>query len=188
MSTVLKKPFPLRRAAELTLLASVAVRRAIVRQTELPIRIKWPNDILCQGKKICGILAEIRADGENVEYAVLGVGMNTNIPLQDFPDDLKEKATSLFGESGKPISNLQLAGDFLTEFEGLYEDLLAGEGFAAVSDEWRAASSTLGTKVRVQTGQTVIEGVAEQIDDTGTLYLRTPDNALKAIQSGEVLF
>lgn len=189
MSLILKQPFPLSRAAELTLLASVAIRRAIQKQTGLKIDIKWPNDLLCNGRKISGILAEIRADGETVHSAVVGIGINVNIPAHAFPSELKDIATSLFAESGQTIRKVPLVADILCEFEPMYNSLVNGTaGFVDVSEEWRQACSTLGTKIRLQTGANLLTGVAESIDNRGVLYLRTDDGTVHQIHSGDVLF
>ncbi len=188
-SVVLRVQIPVRKAADLTLLASVAVRRAIVRQTGLPIAVKWPNDLLLGQKKVCGILAEIRADGEMLQHAVVGVGINTNIPQRDFPEELAEYATSLLAESGQAVSNVDLALAIFSEMELLYKRLAEdGVGFEAVVDEWRAASATLGRYVRIQTPQGLIQGMARDIDASGVLYVETDDGATVPVHSGEVLF
>ncbi|GMA48720.1 hypothetical protein GCM10025857_00770 [Alicyclobacillus contaminans] len=179
----------MRVAADLTLLTSVAVRRAIVQETGLPVQIKWPNDLLLHGKKICGILAEIRADGETLQHAVIGVGLNSNIPAAAFPHALTDYATSLAAYSDQPISNLQLAGRLFSELEQLFQGLiLHGQGFGHVLDEWRAASATLGRRVRVQTPQGLVEGVATDINAGGILYVRQDNGLVVPIHSGDVLF
>lgn len=188
-SLILKRPVPLARAAELTLLTCVAVRRALVELTGLPVLIKWPNDLLVAGRKVSGILAEIRADGENVQHAVLGVGINTNIPGPMFPEGIRDIATSILAASGQPVDHCALTGRILTELEPLYQLLSAGQpAFRTVSDEWRAASATLGRTVRVQTATGMLEGTAESLDDGGILYLRRPDGSILPIHSGDVLF
>lgn len=188
LSIILQKPFPLRNAPELTLLASVALRRALISVAGAQPTIKWPNDLLLDGKKVSGILAEIRADGEWVEHAVVGIGINTNIPDSAFPGDLKHLATSVLKQTGQSVSHLQLTARLLEEFEELFENLLIGKGFASVSDEWRLASSTLGTLIRVQTPNGVLTGTAEQIDNQGVLFIRQSSGELIQIHSGEVLF
>lgn len=188
-SIILNRLIPLRRAAELTLLTSVAVHRALVRQTGLPIEIKWPNDLLVHGKKVCGILAEIRADGENVQYAVVGIGINTNIPRTDFPDGIDEIATSVLAETNTALNHAALVANILSELEPLYDSLVvSGEGFPSVIEEWRAACSTLGHTVRIQTPAGVLEGIASDIDDGGVLYVQRPDGVTVPVHSGDILF
>ena len=188
LSIVLQRPFPLRHAPELTLLASVALRRAVLSVAGVTPRIKWPNDLLIDGKKVSGILAEIRADGEYVEHAVVGIGLNTNIPDEAFPDELKPRSTSILKCRRERVSQLKLTARLLTEFEDLFDSLLNGQGFALVSEEWRHASSTLGTHIRVQTPSGLVEGQAERIDDQGVLFVRLSTGEIAQIHSGEVLF
>ncbi|MDQ0188570.1 biotin--[acetyl-CoA-carboxylase] ligase [Alicyclobacillus cycloheptanicus] len=189
MSLILQHPIALSRAAELTLLCSVAVRRAIRATCGASPDIKWPNDLLMGGRKICGILAEIRADGETVQHAVLGIGINSNIPATAFPPDLLAIATSLAIETDSTIHNLTLAAAILKELEPMYRDLEAGgAGFQAVAGEWRAASATLGRHIRVQTASKVLEGDAVDVDDSGVLYLRVDSGQVIPVHSGDVLF
>jgi BirA family biotin operon repressor/biotin-[acetyl-CoA-carboxylase] ligase len=188
-SVVLRLPIPVRKASDLTLLTSVAVRRAIVRLTGLPVAIKWPNDLLLGQKKVCGILAEIRAEGEMLQHAVLGIGINTNIPRADFPAELAPYATSLLAESGQNVSNVDLALAIFSEMESLFNRLADdGVGFEAVVDEWRSASATLGQRVRIQVPQGTISGIAKDVDASGVLYVQTDNGATIPVQSGEVLF
>lgn len=188
-SIVLNRPLPLRRAAELTLLTSVAVRRALREQTNLPVQIKWPNDLLLHNKKTCGILAEIRADGENVQHAVVGIGINTNIPKEDFPEDVQSIATSFVAEGATPLSHAVLVADILKHLEPMYDSLVRSEaGFLAVIDEWREACATLGNPVRIQTPTGLLEGVAMDIDESGVLYVKQPDGTTTPVHSGDILF
>jgi BirA family transcriptional regulator, biotin operon repressor / biotin---[acetyl-CoA-carboxylase] ligase len=188
-SIVLNHPIPLRRAAELTLLTSVAVHRSLVHQTELPVQIKWPNDLLVYGKKLCGILAEIRADGENVQHAVVGIGINTNIPRTDFPQGIDEIATSVLAQTDVSVNHADLVADILSNLEPLYDSLVqGGAGFLQVIDEWRAACSTLGKSIRVQTAAGMLEGLAKDIDDSGVLYIEQANGQVIPIHSGDILF
>lgn len=188
LSIILQQPFPLRIAPELTLLTSVAVKRALALEVGVQAKIKWPNDILLEGKKICGILAEIRADGEQVEHAVVGIGINTNIQAADFPRDITERASSVQALSGRRVSHIRLLTRLLTEFESLFHELTLGHGFANISDEWRESSHTLGKEIQVQTPTGLVVGFAERIDDHGVLYVRQANGEVMEIQSGEILF
>jgi BirA family transcriptional regulator, biotin operon repressor / biotin---[acetyl-CoA-carboxylase] ligase len=188
-SLILKRPIPLARAAEITLLASIAVRRAVMSLTGLPIQIKWPNDLLCHGKKVCGILAEIRADGETVHSVILGIGINCNSPAEDFPQELRDIATSLFVEAQHAVNRAELLARVLSEFEPMYNGLAVGKsGFRDVSEEWRAASATLGRRIRVQTASEVIDGFATGMSDSGILYVTDDSGTVHAVHSGDVLF
>lgn len=188
-SVVLQRPMPLRRAAELTLISSVILRRVIADMSGLDVQIKWPNDLLVDGKKVTGILAEIRADGEQVEHAVLGIGINCNTPAEDFPDELKPIATSVYAMSGMPIHRTELVARFLAGFEPFVEAIASGESaFATLHAEWEYHSATLGRNITVQSGGHVYEGAAERLSPTGTLILRLADGSRCEINSGDVLF
>ncbi|QQE76781.1 biotin--[acetyl-CoA-carboxylase] ligase [Alicyclobacillus sp. SO9] len=189
MSVVLKRSFPLLRAAEVTLMASVAVARAVETVTGVSLDIKWPNDLLYKNKKVCGILAELRAGGESVDHVVLGIGLNSNVADAQIPHELKRIATSLLIESGAEVNQSQLAGAILSEFETMYRSLVNGDaGFVGVADEWRKRCVTIGRSIRVQTPQGLVEGTAINVDNQGVLQLRLTDGSTAAIHSGDVLF
>ncbi len=189
LSIITRQPFPLQRAAELTLLASVGIRRAIHKVSGIDVRIKWPNDLLLNEKKVCGILAEIRADGENVHYAVIGFGINTNIERNLFPEQLETIATSLYGETGKQISNVALAGEILNELDPLFTNLAAGtSGFRDVLSEWKEGCATLGKRIHIQTPRTLLTGTAVDVDALGILYIKQDNGEIIPVHSGDILF
>jgi len=189
LSVILKRPVPLARAAELTLMASVAVLRAVRQVTGVSLAIKWPNDLLFQGKKVCGILAELRAGGESVNHAILGIGLNANVPVDSLPKEVRNIATSLSIASGQECSTLQLTRHILGEFEAMYLSLVQGEaGFKGVVEEWRRNCVTLGQEIRVQTPAGLVTGLARRVDDQGVLYIQPDSSREIAIHSGEVLF
>jgi BirA family biotin operon repressor/biotin-[acetyl-CoA-carboxylase] ligase len=108
MSLILRPPISLAEASQLTLLASVGVQEAISKETNLPTKIKWPNDILVQGKKVCGILTEIRGEQDRIHYVIMGIGMNVNTEAKDFPEELANVGTSLAMETGRKIHRASL--------------------------------------------------------------------------------
>ena len=188
-SLILRRPFALSRAFELTLLASVALQRVISQLTKLDVQIKWPNDLFVNDRKVGGILAEIRSDGEQVHQAVVGIGINCNIPIEAFPEEVSQVATSLSAESGQMTDRTQLVGRFLALYGEMLEFLFRGEpAFERVHEEWCAHSHTLGRQVRVQTNRDIIEGRAVQLDKDGTLMIRNQNGEDMAVHSGEVLF
>lgn len=187
-SILVRRPCAISQAGDLTLLASVAVWRALAAMG-VPAEIKWPNDLLLNGRKICGILAQMRTDGESVEYAVIGIGMNANFLRDQFPPDVRQYATTILSELAREVHRPALLARILTELDQLYRDLKTGVGgFAAVRDEWTAHAHTLGRKIRVRMGEQIVEGVAEDVDARGVLSLRGEDGVVHAIHSGEVLF
>ena len=166
----------------LIMLASLAVVHSIETVTGLEVQVKWPNDILINGKKVCGILIESDVQGNTVNYITMGVGVNINLRLVDFPEILPI-ATSLSDELGRDVSRLSVIRCLLVEIERLYLDLLAG---GSVYEEWRDSLVTLGKRVRATTGETIYEGVAESVDGDGSLWLRGLDGSLTRIVAGDV--
>ncbi len=165
----------------LIMLASLAVVHAIEAVTGLRSQIKWPNDVLVNGKKVCGILIESSVRRGIVDYAIIGMGVNVNLRLPDFPEILSI-ATSLSDELGGDVSRLRVIQRLLVEVERLYLALRAG---GSIYEEWRDSLVTLGRKVRVKSGKTVYEGVAESVARDGSLLLRHSDGSLSKIVAGD---
>jgi BirA family biotin operon repressor/biotin-[acetyl-CoA-carboxylase] ligase len=182
-SVVLRPDLPPVRAAELTLVASVALCDA-VRQAGVDAGIKWPNDLLASGKKIAGVLTELAAEPEKVQWVVLGAGVNVNARPEDFPPELRGEATSLLIERGQPAPRALFAAACLTALEE-WIDRHAEEGFAPIRAAWRERSVTLGREVVVKAGGQDVTGVAEDIDEAGALLVRGP-KGLERILSGDV--
>lgn len=166
----------------LIMVASLAVVHAIKVVTGLESQIKWPNDVLVNGKKVCGILIESGIRGSSVAYAIIGIGINVNLKASDFADILPS-ATSLSDELGRDVSRLELLRRLLVELEKLYLSLPAGD---AVYREWRDRLVTLGRKVHVESGEAIYEGTAESIAKDGSLWLRRSDGSLSRISAGDV--
>jgi len=169
-SVVLRPDLPPARAAELTLVASIAVCDA-ARQAGVAAGIKWPNDVLVGGKKLAGILTELAAEPDRVHWVVIGVGVNLNARTEDFPEELRDDATSLLIERRRPVPRALFAAACLTGLEG-WLDRHAEEGFGTIRDAWRERSVTLGREVVVRTEGREIAGVAEDIDAQGALLVR----------------
>jgi BirA family biotin operon repressor/biotin-[acetyl-CoA-carboxylase] ligase len=170
LSVVLRPGLPPRRAPEITLVASVALCQAI-REAGVEAGIKWPNDILARGRKLAGILTELAGEPEAVHWVVLGLGVNLNSRAEDFPEELRDQATSLCIERGQPVPRALFATALLARLEE-WLDRHAEEGFAPVREAWRERSATLGREVRVESGGQELTGVAEDIDETGALLVR----------------
>jgi BirA family biotin operon repressor/biotin-[acetyl-CoA-carboxylase] ligase len=172
MSLILRPPIPLAQAPHLTLLASVGVHRAVERFTGLPVRIKWPNDLLVHGKKVCGILTELRGEQDQIHYVVLGIGINVNAKEEHFPPELREIATSLAIAAGKSIHRAPLAATILEELERVYEQYL-NEGFTPIRTAWEERAGMLGETITARTPKGTVQGVAERLDESGALLIRT---------------
>jgi len=166
----------------LVMLASLAVVHSIEAVTGLEAQIKWPNDVLIKGKKVCGILIESEVRRNMVNYAIVGLGLNVNLRLTDFPDILPI-ATSLSDELERKVSRLELIRQLLVEMERLYPALPTGE---SIYVEWRDRLVTLGQKVNVTWGETSYEGIAELVARDGSLMLRRSDGSLTRILAGDV--
>jgi len=166
----------------LTMLASLAVTHSIEAVTGLKSQVKWPNDVLINGKKVCGVLIESNVRGDIVDYAIIGIGVNVNLRLYDFPQ-IQPTATSLSDELGRDVSRLNVIRCLLVEIERLYLALLAG---GSIYQEWRDSLVTLGRRVRVKLGDTIHEGIAESIAEDGSLLLRHSDGSLSRIVAGDV--
>jgi len=183
LSVVLRPELPPHRAAELTLVASVALCQA-ARQAGVAAGIKWPNDLLSRGMKLGGILTELAADPDRVQWVVLGLGVNVNAGVADFPPELRELATSLALERGSPVPRALFAAALLTSLEE-WLDRHAEEGFEPVRRAWKELSDTLGREVRVLGRERELCGLAEDVDEGGALLVRTP-SGLERILSGDV--
>jgi BirA family biotin operon repressor/biotin-[acetyl-CoA-carboxylase] ligase len=166
----------------LIMVASLAVARSIAAVTGLKPRLKWPNDVLVGGRKVSGILVESGVRGSSVDYAVIGIGVNVNFRVLDFPE-ISPTATSLSDELGRKVSLPRLVRRLLVELEGYYLGLVAG---ASLYEEWRDSLVTLGKEVHVESSGAVQVGIAQSVDRDGSLLLRLPDGSLSRIVAGEV--
>jgi BirA family biotin operon repressor/biotin-[acetyl-CoA-carboxylase] ligase len=189
-SVVLRPAISPVRAPELALAAAVAVCEAARDLGAGSARIKWPNDVECEGRKLAGLLAELRTEGVAVRHAVLGVGLNCGTARGEFPDELRQTATSLSLERGEPVAR-PLA--FARILEALDEWLALHdvEGFAPVRERFLQLSSTLGRRVRVEVGESgaglrTVEGDAVDLAEDGALVVREEGGALVRVVAGEV--
>ncbi|WP_019640398.1 biotin--[acetyl-CoA-carboxylase] ligase [Paenibacillus fonticola] len=187
MSLLLRPKLPLSAAPQLTLLTAVAVCRAVRAVTGVNAGIKWPNDLLVDGRKVCGILLESVGEDEMIRYCIAGIGIDVNLEEEDLPSELVPIATSLKMESGKKADRAVLIGAVMKEMEKLYE-LYMEEGFSPIGHLWEAQSITTGRFITVKTAQGEISGRAIGLDATGGLLLIGVDNQPTTIFSGEVQF
>jgi BirA family biotin operon repressor/biotin-[acetyl-CoA-carboxylase] ligase len=185
MSLVLQPEIRLQYTPQLTLLTAVAVCRAIGKLTQLPVGIKWPNDLLIHGKKVCGILLESKAEDERLIYIIAGIGISVNLTPEDFPEALRDIATSLLIECGRRVDRHELIGEVLLQLEQLY-DLYLSQGFEPIRLLWEALNVTVGRTLLIQHGSESIQAVATGIDKLGALEVRTPDGQTRKIYSGEL--
>jgi BirA family biotin operon repressor/biotin-[acetyl-CoA-carboxylase] ligase len=166
----------------LNMIASLAVAHSIEKVAGLKAEVKWPNDVLINGRKVSGILVESALRGKVVDWAVVGIGVNIDLPSTSSPGAAIE-ATSLSQEVGQKGSPQEVLKTLLSEIERLY---LAWQNGEPVYEEWREKLSTIGKEVRVRWGDEVVEGYAESVDERGQLILRRRDGSIIEIPAGEV--
>ncbi len=180
LSVILTPPVEL--APRLSMVAGLAVARAVERLTGEPCTIKWPNDVRVRGKKVCGILIEARVDTTGAMSAVVGVGLNLDLDTRTHPE-LKETATSLSAITGHPVGYRPAADAVLDALDAAYAEVLAG---ADILVPWRRMLDTLGQRVTARWNDTEETGVAEDVADDGSLVLRRDDGTKVLLPDAEV--
>lgn len=186
LTSLLFRPdfLPPAQAQLLTMLCSLAVADAIAEQTGIAVGLKWPNDVVFGGRKLAGILTELGIVGEQLDWVIVGMGLNVNIDFAAAEPALAKTATSLQMIAGRAIPRGGLLPAYLMQVEKRYDALRRGESPLA---EWRSRLETLGKPVRVNTPQGMVSGVAEDVSDSGALLLRREDGRLEEILAGDVL-
>ena len=172
----------------LSIMSGVAVVRAIRKTTGLTPNIKWPNDVRLRGKKVSGILVENTMRGNQVQYAVVGIGVNIALDVHSV-EGLADIATTLNLEAGKPVDREPVLRQLLYELDTLY--VAAGqapnaEGAVDVVAEWKGLLETLGRRVEVRWGNEIHVGIAQDVDPLGALVLRRDDGEVVTLPAGEV--
>lgn len=183
MSLLLKPDINPNNASMITLVAALAVSKAITQLTGLPAGIKWPNDIVMNGKKVCGILTEMSAQFDYVNHIVVGIGINVN--TQDFPKEIRDMASSLYLQSGKMISRADLIEAVWEQFEIVYETYLQTQDLYYLVKDYNARLVNMNQKVKVLDPKEAFEGTARGITPRGELMVDTWESR-KLVSSGEV--
>ncbi len=184
LSLVLRPQLPPARAPELTLLAAVALRETL-EDAGCPALIKWPNDLEIERRKVAGILTELSADTDRVNHVILGLGVNLNVEEHDLPEELRPIATSVRATRGAPVPRALFCAALLARLEE-WLDRHEDEGFEPVLEACRAHSATLGAEVRVRMEGRELLGVAEALDASGALMVRTSGGTVERIIAGDV--
>jgi len=185
MSLVLRPSIPLPFAPQLTLLTAVALCRSLRQTTALDIGIKWPNDILLEGRKVSGILLESAAEDDRLRYVIAGIGINVNLEATDFPEEVRERAWSLRLASGRAWERAEVIRSFLAELEslmGIYE----AQGFESIRLLWEALSVSLDKPAVLLTPQGERRGTPIGLNAQGALLLRDEDGAVEPVYSAEM--
>jgi len=184
VSLLLRPPLPPHELPQITLTTAVAVARALERVVGVAPGIKWPNDLLLDGKKVGGILTEMETESDQIRHLVVGLGINVN--NREFPEEIAETATSLALALGRPLARVPLLQAWLEEFEGLYRRFLARE-FPAILKEWKHYAVTLGSQVAVRQGHATIRGLAREVALDGALLIETAPGEVVRVTSGEIV-
>ncbi|MHA2142289.1 MAG: biotin--[acetyl-CoA-carboxylase] ligase [Candidatus Thorarchaeota archaeon] len=170
----------------LALLMGCASASAIMKLGVIPVRLKWPNDILVGKKKIGGILSELVTDNEHVKGVIVGVGINQNVERKVFPEEIRNGMTTIYEEICSNTSREHLASRIVGEIDRRLITIQATQSFAPVLIEYKGLCDTLGKKVRVDQGTDIIEGKAVEIDENGSLIVMT-DAGKEAVTLGDVV-
>lgn len=186
MSIILRPSIAPAKAPLITSMAAIAAIRGIEKVTRLKPSIKWPNDILIGDKKVCGILTEMQGDMDIIQFVVVGIGINANLDLEDFPKELKDRATSLKLECGELVMRADIVREILREFEDLYNKYTETGDSQSIISAISKNSATIGKKVRVTGVNMDLEGVAVAIADDGALMVMLDDGQIQKIMSGDV--
>jgi BirA family biotin operon repressor/biotin-[acetyl-CoA-carboxylase] ligase len=182
LSLVLRPLLGPRHAQRLTMICSLAVCDAIAQVSGLRAMIKWPNDVLLGGRKVCGILTELDLVGDELRYAIVGIGINVNVDFTTAPP-LMSPATSLSMETGRAIPRLDLLVALLSGIEKRYLALRDGRSW---HQEWADRMATLGQHVRVSSGSEQWHGLAVGVDEDGALLLQLEDGSTRRVLAGDV--
>jgi len=164
------------------LMAGVAVAKALKRSFDLDAKVKWPNDVLINGRKVCGILAEL-LDVEGKKMAIVGIGVNVSNPVRE-GYEFSEVSTSV-AEELEEVAEIECLEAAILEDLDVMTDLLIKGEHTTILEEWRELSSTLGHKVRITAPDKTIEGLARDIDENGCLLVETKDGVIESVLAGD---
>jgi BirA family transcriptional regulator, biotin operon repressor / biotin---[acetyl-CoA-carboxylase] ligase len=186
LSILLRPNLPPANAAQITLMAAVSLAETVESFLRRPTAIKWPNDLLIDGKKLAGILTEAACDSERVEYVILGIGLNLNYNVHEMPAELRGRATSLAHLTGRALNRESVLRRLIQDLDRCYGELETS-GFEALRPRWEARFIWRGRRVRVELGDQVLIGRAQGIEPGGALILEEDDGQRRRIVAGDVI-
>lgn len=184
MTILLRPDIEPSKAPMLTLVMGLSVAEGIRKATGVEAKIKWPNDIVVNQKKVCGILTEMSTEIQSVNYVVIGDGINTN--QEEFPEEIRQMATSLCLECGQPVRRAELIAAVMEQFEKNYETFMKTKDLSGLKEAYNAILVNCNRQVRILEPGNEYEAMAEGIDRMGELIVRLPDGQKKNIFAGEV--
>ena len=190
LSIILRPKIPTAESTILPLAVSLAVCNAMRSVCKVNAKLKWPNDVIINGKKVSGILAEMSCEADRINYVVIGIGINANVNIRKIESAIRGTAgyygaTSLMKEVGKEVDRIALVRKILAELEDVYLEL-EKEGSDMIIQAWKNLSATLGTNVTVSLNEMCFEGKAVDIDYDGALLVKLPNGNIKRIVAGDV--
>jgi BirA family biotin operon repressor/biotin-[acetyl-CoA-carboxylase] ligase len=186
LSLILRPRLPPVCAPQITLMAAVALADTIASFTPITPAIKWPNDILLEGKKVAGILSESSCISERIEFVILGIGVNLNYSIELMPEAIRNGATSLFIVNGQVIQRETFAKRLIQDLDRCYGEL-EESGFSAIAPRWEARFSLRGQKIKVEGSNQVLVGTAAGIDRDGALIVVDEQGMPQRVVAGDVI-
>ncbi|MCX6681602.1 MAG: biotin--[acetyl-CoA-carboxylase] ligase [Methanoregula sp.] len=184
ITIVLKPRIPIDHVFMVTMAGSVAVARAIRKEFDLGALIKWPNDIFIGNKKVAGLLLELSAEADTIHHCLLGIGIDVNVPLNQFSPELQKEITSISAELGHEVDRATFLARILKEFENRFLLIESGE-YDAIVREWKSLSCTLEQRVHITTMKNSFEGDAIDIDEYGALIIRKDNGKIERVIAGD---
>jgi BirA family biotin operon repressor/biotin-[acetyl-CoA-carboxylase] ligase len=184
LSVVLRPNIPIHKAPLITLMGAVAVATAIRTTCGLSANIKWPNDVLVGNKKVSGLLTEMSAEQDRIRHIVLGIGVDVNMEMNELPYEIRSLTTTLAAEAGTKINRTTLFQQILRELEIAYTKFLTHD--EDVLEEWKQLNVTIGNRVTVSGGDTVLDGLAQGVDSEGRLIIGLDNGTVRTIAAGDV--
>ena len=184
MSVILRPQITPAKVHLVTLVAACAVAKTL-RQYQIPAQIKWPNDILLAGQKICGILTELKAEMDGVHFLVLGIGLNVNVEKDMYPRELQDTVSSLKIYTGHKFNRVELLCSLLTNLEEQYEIFIKNSS-REIIETWKKYNLTLNKYVNIRSDTEVHAGLAVDLDQNGGLIVKKENGQTVTFYSGEV--
>ena len=185
LSLILRPDLEPLNIAQIPIVMGIGICESISQVTGLQPRIKWPNDVLLEGKKVAGILVEMSAEPERVHYIILGIGINVNTPVSMFPDNLRSTATSLAEVAGHPVCRRTLVQRLLPNLESIYNEFKR-VGFEDLMERWRLWDQTIHSWVEISDASGSFVGYALDIDKDGALIVKDQKDKIRRVLSGDV--
>ncbi len=184
-SVILRPEISTGEIQKLTFVAALAVAKTVIKNLKLEAQIKWPNDVLVNNKKVCGILTEVKSSNDVIDFVIVGIGINANVDVKRFPENLKMSITSLKEEMKKEISREKLLLALLEELEYYYKAFKQHK-FDLILEEWKSLTNTLNAYVEVSRLDKKVQGLAVDVDQDGALLIKLEDGNIIRIISGDV--